>query len=716
MYTTQHSRYFTFYIILLTMTLVVANGPVHAAAAENTADEHQLIAVLQSDAPPQEKAITCKRLAVYGTKDAVPALGALLTDKDLSSWARIALEAIPDSAADQALREGLEKTNGRLLVGVINSIATRRDAEAVDELAGRLNDADTQIASAAAIALGRIGNAPSREALIQSLAVAPDDVRSAVAEGCILCAERLLADGDSTAAAQLYDKVRLANVPQQRILEGIRGAILARKSDGIPLLAEQLAAADKELFGIGLRTARELSGTEVTQALVTELGKAAADRQALLILAIAERDDDAVLPAILQASKNGENNVRIAAIQALERVGNVSCVPVLLETAIESNSELAQAAKETLANLPSQDVDKNLADRLPRADGKKRHVLIELVGLRRIDAVSDLIKAADDSDAQIRSAALAALGSTVGPGDLSVLITRVATPTNSADTEAARKALRTACIRMPDRDVCAAQLAAAMPRASVEAKKAILETIASVGGAKALQSLASAAEDKNPELQDAATRLLGEWMTTDAAPVLLNLAQDSGENKYKIRALRGYIRIARQFNFPAEQRAEMCRAALEAAQRDNERNLVLQVLARYPSVETLALAVDTAKIPSLKNAATKASIEIAQKIGGSGIDVKELLAQAGIGPLKIEIIKAEYGAGAKVKDVTEAVRKNVGKLPLVVLPASYNASFGGDPAPGVPKQLKVKYKINNETGEASFQENEAILLPMPESR
>jgi len=270
---------------------------------------------------------------------------------------------------------------------------------------------------------------------------------------------------------------------------------------------------------------------------------------------------------------------------------------------------------------------------------------------------------------------------------------------------------------MPDRDKCAAQLAAAMPRANVPAKCAILETLASVGGATALQSLATAAEAKHPELQDTATRLLGKWMTIDAAPVLLNLAQNASEEKYKIRALRGHIRIARQFNLSAGRRVEMCRTALEAAQRDAERLLVLEVLARYPSLKTLELAVDTAKVPSLKNAATKAALEIAQKIGGTGVDVQELLALAGIGPLKIEIIKAEYGAGTTFKDVTEAVRKSVRNLPLVVLPAStYNASFGGDPAPGIRKQLKVKYKINDETGEALFQENDAVLLPMPKSR
>ena len=135
--------------------------------------QRQLISVLQSDAPPQEKAITCKKLLVYGTKDAVPALAALLKDKDLASWSRIALEAIPDPAAAAALRDALGQVEGRLLVGVINSIGVRRDAQAVPALVEKLNSSDAQVASAAAAALGAIGGELAAKALDQSLRSSP---------------------------------------------------------------------------------------------------------------------------------------------------------------------------------------------------------------------------------------------------------------------------------------------------------------------------------------------------------------------------------------------------------------------------------------------------------------------------------------------------------------------------------------------------------------
>src|SRR2546423_9152801 len=52
--------------------------------------QRELIRMLKSNAPPEEKAIACKRLAIYGGKEAVPALAPLLSDADLASWARIA--------------------------------------------------------------------------------------------------------------------------------------------------------------------------------------------------------------------------------------------------------------------------------------------------------------------------------------------------------------------------------------------------------------------------------------------------------------------------------------------------------------------------------------------------------------------------------------------------------------------------------------------------
>ncbi|MHC4984458.1 MAG: HEAT repeat domain-containing protein, partial [Planctomycetota bacterium] len=314
------------------------------AADVRDAKESDLIAVLQSNAPTGDRAIACKQLAIYGGEQAVPALAPLLADAELASWARIALEAIPGPAADAALRDALGKLEGRLLVGAINSIAVRRDALAVGALVQKLGDSDADVASAAAVALGHIGGDLAATALTQSLADAKADVRSSAAEGCILCAEQFLARDRTGKAVELYDTIRKADLPEQRHLEAIRGSILARGSAGIPLLIEQLRSQDKEKLGVGLRTARELAGRDVTEALAAEVNRIDPERRPLLLLALADRKDSAVLPAVLKAAQGSSKELRITAINILIRLGDVSCVPILLDAAVAGDAELEKAA------------------------------------------------------------------------------------------------------------------------------------------------------------------------------------------------------------------------------------------------------------------------------------------------------------------------------------------------------------------------------------
>ena len=134
------------------------------------------------------------------------------------------------------------------------------------------------------------------------------------------------------------------------------------------------------------------------------------------------------------------------------------CVPTLLEIAVEADDEVAGAARAALAEMADKEIDAQIVERLANAQGKTRLILIVLAGQRQVAATPALLSAIDDSDAQIRSAALTALGETIKQDNLAVLIARVASPKNAEDTPVAEKALRAACVRMPDGEACAAEL------------------------------------------------------------------------------------------------------------------------------------------------------------------------------------------------------------------------------------------------------------------
>ncbi len=174
-----------------------------------------------------EKAIACKRLSMVGTREAVPALAALLDDERLGHYARFGLEPIPDPAVDEALRGALGRLRGPLLVGVIHSLGVRRDADAVDALGRLVYDGDTGIAQAAASSLGAIGSGEAAALLREALARAAAPVRPVAARAALVCAERLLAS-DRRTALEMYELLTGDDMPKPVKLAARRAIMAAR--------------------------------------------------------------------------------------------------------------------------------------------------------------------------------------------------------------------------------------------------------------------------------------------------------------------------------------------------------------------------------------------------------------------------------------------------------------------------------------------------------
>ncbi len=193
--------------------------------------EARLVQILKDPkSTPFQISVACKKLAQVGSREAVPALAALLANEQFSHYARFALEPMPDASADEALRGALVKTKGKTLVGVINSIGERKDAKAVDQLAKLMSGADAAVAKAAAAALGRIGSTAAAKPLQDALARAKGELRPAVADACLNCAEGLLAAGERARAMALYDILSRPDTPKAVRLAAMHSVIAAEIS------------------------------------------------------------------------------------------------------------------------------------------------------------------------------------------------------------------------------------------------------------------------------------------------------------------------------------------------------------------------------------------------------------------------------------------------------------------------------------------------------
>jgi hypothetical protein len=128
----------------------------------------------------------------------------------------------------------VSKLKGVPLIGVINSIGKRRDAKAGPVLAKMIHGSDPDVARAAAAALGSIGGATSAKDLQAALGKTKGMTRMAVADACLVCAERLLAHGGRDQALSIYASLTAADVPKAVRLAAMNGIIREETSISRP--------------------------------------------------------------------------------------------------------------------------------------------------------------------------------------------------------------------------------------------------------------------------------------------------------------------------------------------------------------------------------------------------------------------------------------------------------------------------------------------------
>jgi HEAT repeat protein len=186
---------------------------VHGNEPARAALEKRLVAYLGSASPAVTRSFVCRKLVLIGSAASVAAVAPLVLDEEVSVHARNVLEHIPGPESEKALREALGHAKGRTRIGVINSVAARRDAASTSALVKILSE-DPESAAAAAKALGEIGTSDAAKALVAARGKGPAPVQQAVAVGTLICAERLVAVGQRSQAVTLLEGLTDASQPE----------------------------------------------------------------------------------------------------------------------------------------------------------------------------------------------------------------------------------------------------------------------------------------------------------------------------------------------------------------------------------------------------------------------------------------------------------------------------------------------------------------------
>ena len=590
-----------FRVLALTVLILAPAWPARAQfMPELPRDEAALIRLLETPDGVFTQAKVCQRLAVVGTEAAVPALKPLLQHPQLSVYARTALERIPAEQAEEALIGATASLEGEALAGVLHSIGERRIERAAGRIADVLQHPEQRddVRVAAASSLGKIATRDAAKALNDYAADAPTGrVRDAIAAALLASADAAQRRGDTELAVSLIQRIEEAAPDSAAASTAEHRRLLLSASDRPEQLRQALESESERRFRSALQAGR-LIGEPAAPVIAGALQSLPPQRRSLALRCLADLGDPSVIEQIVPLVESSEPEVAQSAALAAARLGRWDDADRLPDVAT-ADSPVARVALNELAKTNNAQLDTDVFERLEQLAAGESELsepaslgLFEYAAERHLIAATEpLLELTRTGDSELRAAALRAAGATTSVEHFPDLLRRLQDSGADWSDGTTAEAIERAVVRLPQRGAADA-IAGVMQDASLEKKVELLDYLALLGGDRALEIAADAARSEDVALVDAATRVLGQWLTADVAGTLSQLVRDLEGSPYRTRVLRGYLRVGRQLDMPTGARMKLAADAHALAQRDQERDLALDILRRYPAPQALSWLAD----------------------------------------------------------------------------------------------------------------------------
>ncbi len=525
--------------------------------------------------------VALRRLGEMGAGKQVEQIEKVLANPDekLAERARQAIESIPGERSDKALLDALGKSSGSLKIGIIHALGNRQVNSAIKPLTeiARGNNADE--ARAAMKALGDIANGDAANALDQLRPA--DDVREAWFMA-LNDAAASLAEKNPKLAERLYSRVMELGGESPARLAAFKGvALLSGNPESLAL--KTLDEGDPVLGQVARELLVRGKDESITTQLKERLANAAAEKKIAVIEILGARGDKTVLPEIQALGEKAESEeVQVAALRALENLGDEKMVPQLVKVAAEAKGAVADAAEATLKEMPVPEVDPELL-RLANeaASPDEKVVAMEAAAARKSpEAMPALIKAAGSEDDKVAIAAFKAAGEVLTYKDLAALLkAHGAATADRVLKEGSRTIIAAAREYKKPEDAVTHVVKAYENAPSDDVRASLLGVLGELGTPKALETLRANVTSDNEKLREGAVRGLAQFPDASALDDLMKIASESDSQVHRVLAVRGVARLLGESNGkPASERLAMAQKALELAGGPEEKKAIIGAL------------------------------------------------------------------------------------------------------------------------------------------
>ena len=610
--------------------------------------------------PCEARAWMLRQLQRIGRGEVVDALADLLDDEDprMRDAARRALQHNPDGDAGEAIIDALsEARDVEWRVALMSALGARRESDCVALLDELALDDEPLLALAAIAALGDIASRDAVDVLFE--AFGGERFISEIADALLRAGQRIAADGRPRRAKAIFANIIQLDLPTHLRIGALEGFAALGSEHGLTeLLTAVRRDADPKVRLAAARILERVPDRRVTTALVDELLIADPADPVLLIETLGRRGDHAALPTIIALTNFENDDIRLAAVRALEHLGDESVVLLLAWTATQAAGVEQEAARSALENLHGDAIDEFVMRSLEDYGEMPRVELIRTVRSRRIiNALPLVFEHTLHADEAIRLASLETLGALAGAEMLPSLVLHLLGPLDDAEREAAENAVVELHGRIETQAVYDDPIIQAAPETDSPARASIIRILARVRSDGALPLIRAAAESSDDDVRDAAIRGLADWNDFQVADDLAALIADSPSETHKVLAYRGYIRLLRESAelTPAEKLDALDRVAVHV-DRIEDRRLMLSALGEVNDQGALARVEEYFANAELRPEAAIAAIKIARLISGRHRD-EALAALARVVSLDIDEQAAE-----QVEEAREFIQRYEGYI------------------------------------------------------
>lgn len=389
----------------------------------------------------------------------------------------------------------------------------------------------------------------------------------------------------------------------------------APSDEFVQQIIKLLGDKDREFRAAGLEQVRKSAkGVAATKQFAAQLPKLDQYGQVALLRALADRGDVTALPSIYPLiSSSASAEVKAAGLAAVGKLGSAKDVPLLVQWLHFHSTPEQAAARRSLIVLSGNGVSKAIIDQWKGSPALVKAPLLEVLATRRdFTALVLFVPASVDANAEVRTAAMNALGNLGRAELLPLVLPGVLKAQPGAERDNAERNVAEICARTRNEDERGAALIKALNSVSAEDRDQLLSLVGRVGGRKLIAFVRDVATSRDAARRKLGIDALSKWPDSSTADTLLDIATNATDPAERTLAFQGYVRIAALRDKRSDkQRLERMQQAMKAAKTPEEKTAVINRVRSAYDVGALRFVLPYVDQPQFAQTACETIVEIA---------------------------------------------------------------------------------------------------------